>query len=352
MKALKVLSLVLLSIIITIAVDQYFFCPVYTFERTAPFSGDSIYNPYASAVPANWSKYDASPGNINLFNSLQLVSGANTVCRKSYFLPQTLSNKQHILERLNNTSPGGLIVIDYSMERSGYRIPDFSYLTHYSLLNVPETSNDFFAVWDTCLSSGKAVFIIGDDICCNVSDTPKAGSTGTWINTPNPGSDNILHALKTGTSYVIRPGESTTEEAGRCSADNVPALQGLIVKADTISAKFNLPAKTIIISGAHGLTLDTVSDTDAVVFRLAAKEPYARVTAHYTNGMEVFLNPVFRYHVSPLQQSVANIDTMLTFLLKLAGILLLAAWFGIIVIRPSIKQLRHKTLPNILLDYE
>ena len=53
MKALKIVSLVLSSIIITIAVDQYFFCPVYTFEKAVPFSGDSIYNPYASAVTGN-----------------------------------------------------------------------------------------------------------------------------------------------------------------------------------------------------------------------------------------------------------------------------------------------------------
>src|SRR3954462_8200346 len=54
MRVLLWISLALASLIIFVAIDQYLFCPVYTFENTKPFSGDSIYNPYTAIVPQDW----------------------------------------------------------------------------------------------------------------------------------------------------------------------------------------------------------------------------------------------------------------------------------------------------------
>src|SRR3954471_8756683 len=54
MRALLWISLALASLVIIVATDQYLFCPAYTFEKTKPFSGDSIYNPYAAIVPQDW----------------------------------------------------------------------------------------------------------------------------------------------------------------------------------------------------------------------------------------------------------------------------------------------------------
>ena len=50
MRTLSLVLLILASIVIAAATDQYLFCPAYTFENTRAFSGDSIYNPYASVV--------------------------------------------------------------------------------------------------------------------------------------------------------------------------------------------------------------------------------------------------------------------------------------------------------------
>lgn len=405
MKALKIVSLVLSSIIITIAVDQYFFCPVYTFEKAVPFSGDSIYNPYASAVTGNWLKcnfhthahcwngltngkgsandvsnaynrlgYDIHAisnyqridttqqhsfnyigcyeHGYNVLKSHQLVIGANKVCWKDYLLPQTLSNKQNILERLNNTSPGGLVVINHPIVRNGYRASELKYLTHYSCMEVLSPLGNSSKLWDKCLSAGKPVFIIGNDDCHNVFDTAKVGRICTWINIRHPSRDNILQALKTGVSYAMYLGKDLREEVRKGYKDSIPMLQKFVVSTDTIYAQFSRPAKAIIVSGINGHVLHTVSGTDSVIFRLGANEPYARITANYKNGTEIFLNPVFRYHNSPLRQSAAAINVIQTFLLRLTGIIILVVWFGTMVIRPFIKNFRHKTLPNILLDYE
>src|SRR6185437_1400617 len=134
-------------------------------EKPTSFSGDSIYNPYKSAVAGRWIKcnfhahahcwggitdgkgtanniYDAykklhygiatisdyeyidttdqfSPNYIssyehgyNISKIHELVLNASSVCWADYLLPQTLNNKQHILDDLNNDAPKGLVAIN------------------------------------------------------------------------------------------------------------------------------------------------------------------------------------------------------------------------------------------------
>lgn len=404
MKALKILSVVLSSIIIVIAVDQYFFCPVYTFEKAAPFSGDSIYNPYASAMPGNWLKcnfhahthcwngltngkgsaddihnaysklgYDIHaisnyqhidtahqyvPNYIscyehgyNVLKTHQLVLGASTICWKDYLLPQTVHNKQDILVRLHNTSPDGLIVINHPMIRNGYRLSDFKYLTQYSCMEVLRPLNNASALWDECLSAGKPVFIIGSDDCHDVFDTTKVGSVCTWINIADMNSRSIIQALKTGSGYAMNMGKSLMQEVRRGNNDSIPVLQKFVVHSDTVSVKFNLPAKEITVSGQNGHILHTVSDTNTVIFKLGKDEPYARISATFKDSTALYLNPVFRYHQSPLWQSEVTINVIQTFLLRLTGIVVLATWFGFLLIYPFIKKFRNKTLPDYRKPY-
>src|SRR5690349_6465529 len=54
MRALLPALLAVASIVVVAATDQYLFCPIYTFNNTGPFSGDSIYNPYVAVVPQDW----------------------------------------------------------------------------------------------------------------------------------------------------------------------------------------------------------------------------------------------------------------------------------------------------------
>src|SRR3954471_7654946 len=54
MRVLLPALLAVASIVVVAAADQYLFCPIYTFEKNKPFSGDSIYNPYVAVVPQDW----------------------------------------------------------------------------------------------------------------------------------------------------------------------------------------------------------------------------------------------------------------------------------------------------------
>jgi len=371
MKVLRYILLILSSIILIVVIDQYCFCPVYSFENPTSFEGDSIYNPYASSASGNWVKcnfhtharcwngftsgkgtagdvyraYDKlhyaihvvsdyqyidttaclSSGYIssyehgyNILKTHQLVLGADAVCWKDYFLPQTLNNKQDVLDRIGTTDHNALLIINHPLERNGYRATDFTYLTRYSCMEVLNPTCNSSALWDAALSAGKPIFILGDDDCHNITDTNKVGKICTWINVTEVNQDNILHAIKTGNSYAMTIGKNLMQKEREGNNDSMPMLKSFTVTSDTVHAKFSLSANDIIVSGENGRLLYKTPGSDSVSFKLGKQEPYARITAVYNNGTQLLLNPVFRYKTLPLHQSTASINYTQTSLRRTA----------------------------------
>lgn len=151
---LKRFVFALLTIAAISASFQYLYCPVYIFPEPKPFSGDKIYNPYTAIDSTGWKKanfhlhthqwggitngrknyefaidtmyhylnYDiigiSDYQYINLYNkneqgfvpvyehgymprkTHQLVIGAKKVFWLDYAFPQTLNNKQYVIESL------------------------------------------------------------------------------------------------------------------------------------------------------------------------------------------------------------------------------------------------------------
>lgn len=400
MKVLRHILLILSSIIFITVIDQYCFCPVYSFTGATSFAGDSIYNPYALSVSGNWEKCNfhshahcwkgftsgtgtasdvlraysklgyniyavsdyqyidttdrSSPNYVssyehgyNILKSHQLVLGADAVCWKDYLLPQTLNNKQDVLNHISATAPNALLIINHPLDRNGYRSSDFMHLTRYSCMEVLNPSCNSSLLWDAALSAGKPIFIIGDDDCHNVLDTNKVGKICTWINVPEINKNNILQAIKTGSSYAMTIGKNLMQSERQGYSDSMPMLKNFTVTTDTIHVKFSLPAKDIIISGENGRLLYKVSDNDSVSFKLGKQEPYARITAVYNKGTQLLLNPVFRYKTSPLYQSTASINSTQTSLLRTAGVIAMLVWFGLILKLPLPQKTQKKLLPNI-----
>ena len=400
MKLLRYILVILFSIIFIAVIDQYCFCPVYTFAGTTSFEGDSIYNPYAASVTGGWIKCNfhshvrcwkgltsgkgtagdlhsaynklhyaihavsdyqyidttasSSPGYIssyehgyNILKSHQLVLGADAVCWKDYFLPQTLSDKQDVLDHITATTPGALLIINHPLERHGYRAADFKYLTHYSCMEVLNPTCNSSVFWDAALSAGKPIFIIGSDDCHNVTDTNKVGKICTWINVPEINKYNILQAIKTGNSYAMTIGKDLMKSERKGNTDSMPVLKSFIVITDAIHVKFSLPAKSIIVSGENGRLLYKICDKDSVSYKLSKQEPYARVTAVYNSGTQLLLNPVFRYKTSPLRQSTASINYMQTSLRRTAGVIAVLIWFGLLFKLPLPQKAQRKLLPDM-----
>lgn len=384
MKAFKITLLVLHSVIIFLIIDQYLFCPVYSFENAKPFSGDSIYNPYADIAGNKWVKcnfhahancwdgitngkgssndiykaYNALHYSIhaisnyqridtthhylsnyistyehgyNILKNHQLVLGANSVCWKDYLLPQTLNNKQRIIYCLHNSAPNGLVIINHPMLRSSYRLSDFKYLTNYSCMEVLHPSGNASVLWDAALSAGKPIFIVGDDDCHNIFDSTKVGRICTWVNVPVLSQSRILQSLRKGNCYAVSFGEDLMKSERESNSCKMPLLQQFILKGDSIQARFSMAAGEITVSGKNGHLLYKASNTNTVLFKLKKSEPYARITASYEDGTQILLNPVFRYSGSPLLQSSASINTTQTSWRRLVGMAVLATWFGFLL---------------------
>lgn len=404
MKVFSIVSLVLLSLIIYLVTEQYFFCPVYTFEKQEPFSGDSIYNPYAHINDGKWIKcnfhahvkcwngftngkgtaedihamynklkYDihavsnyqyidttrqrfanyisSYEHGYNTLKSHQLVIGAERVCWKDYMLPQSLSNKQHILDELDNSAPEAIVVLNHPLIRNGYTPSDVQYLTHYSCMEVLNPSCISTRVWDAALSNGKPVFIVGNDDCHNLSETERVGRMCTWIHPAQEGPKGILSALRTGAGFAMEVGRARMEQQRNGNDVIMPTLRHLFIKSDTVKAGFNLSAKTIVVSGQNGRILQQATDTNAIVFALHKNENYARITATYADGTQIFLNPVFRYSKSPLHQSSAKIDVPHTLWMRSAGIVILVFWLGFLFTHLFSGKFSIRLLPNISPGY-
>lgn len=380
MKVFRFLLLLLLSVVIFLIVDQYLFCPIYSFAPARPFSGDSIYNPYAAITNGKWIKsnfhahahswqgvtngngsavdihrvynqlgygihavsnyesidttFQSSPAYIsayehgyNLLKTHQLVLGAKAVCWKDYLLPQTVNNKQNIIQRIHHTDSNAFISINHPALRNGYDASDFRKLAQYNCVEVLNPAANSSPLWDAALSAGKPVFAMSDDDTHDVDDTTITGNFCTWINVAKANQTTIINSLKTGRSYAMVIGKHINQQIWQGKTIHLPLLQSFLVKDDTLQVTFSLPAKEISVIGQNGSLLQQKAGTDSVSFVLRKQEPYARVVATYNDGIQLLLNPVFRYQHSPLWQAPATIKAVPTFLLRTVGALLLLFWF-------------------------
>ena len=405
--------LVLASIVILAVTDQYLFCASYIFEAPKTFSGDSIYNPYAAIVPQHWVRcnfhahihcwdgitngrgnaptadsiynrlhygihaisnyesidttYHTKPFYVssyehgyNMRKNHQLVLGATKVCWKDYLLPQTLNNKQDIINCLSEDT-NALVIVNHPMVRNGYSLHDFQYLTNYRCLDVLSPSCISTAMWDAALTAGKPVFTTGNDDEHNIYDSTRVGVMSTWINIPKISKANTLQALKTGKSYGMIVGRETLLKEHECKNISLPDLEHLTMNGNTLHIKFNKPAKEIIISGERGRILHTVYDTDSVTYALNKQEPYAREVAIYNDGTQLYLNPVFRYKTQPLLEAAAVENTKQTLLSRTLGVIVLVLWFSYVckllfpqTFQKIINQSKYGAIPNkpILEDAE
>ncbi|NLA16008.1 MAG: hypothetical protein GX877_05680, partial [Bacteroidales bacterium] len=98
----------------------------------------------------------------NVMKTHQGAIGARKVYWNDYILPQTWSQKQHIIRKLKEKSR--LVVLHHPAWMGGYSKKDMRSLTGYDLFEV---LNDFWIseeLWDVALSAGRpALLIAGDD---------------------------------------------------------------------------------------------------------------------------------------------------------------------------------------------
>ncbi|MBI5371545.1 MAG: hypothetical protein HZA79_05905 [Sphingobacteriales bacterium] len=403
---MKLLQKILLILAIPLTwnlTGQYFVCPVFSFEEARPFQGRKIYNPYADADPACWKKcnfhahgkawtgltngkgtgtdireiYDSlgyavhlvsnyqsidttgSSGpdyieayehGFNLQKTHELVLGAKKVEWLEYLLPQTASNKQRVINTLA-ADTNAFIIINHPSVRQGFGKNDLQLLSGYHGMEVLSPAGSSFEEWDAALSAGKPVFVIGND---DVHDIFKAGNIGkccTWVNATVGRKKEILSGLKKGCSYGMRipcvAGETLCRKAQRLKKE-LPALTALRVSGDSIRLALNKPADSIVFSGQNGRRLAVVPHTGNTGYLLKEEDSYIRTSVYFPGGIELYLNPVFRYDQDPFPPSLTSVNPGKTiFLTSLAYIVRLLTL--LLVLRTLFYRQIRKWLPRFRL---
>ena len=346
---------ILCSIVAYKFVDQYMFGWQYVFAPPKPFSGDSIVNPYQSINPqhvqlANFhahakigilngkgsakdvhDRYDSIGLDIkatsqyqyidtqgrhlksfipvyehgyNLGKTHQLVIGAKQVLKKDYIFTQTLHNKQEILQSLSKDSTN-IVVLNHPSLSSGYKVDDLKYLHYYNHIELLSPYANSKAHWDTALSAGKPIYVLGNDDSHNIFNNNELGRFVNLVYTENSDQASVIRALKQGQHAIAwlpqKSGETLVQKKTKIKKIK-NAFGGLTITKTNLAALFNISADSIFVYGQSGKLLYSFSNTKKAVFDLPTQFTYLRVEAKFSDGTILLLNPVYK----------SNIDKLLT----------------------------------------
>lgn len=336
-------------LIVWICLDQYLFCPRFTFASPTPFSGKNKINPYAGVniqdvSVANfhghteiWNgltngkgtakdlhgRYDsmghdfhavsqyhsidttgysqkhylpAYEHGYNINKTHQLVLGSEKVVWKDYLFPQTIHNKQDVLIRLAKDT-SNIVVVNHPAIRNGYTYDDLKKLRYYDYIELLNPSAQSISHWDTILSAGKRVFAMGNDDVHNVFNNNALGRFITLVYGAKEGSHSIYPSLRKGASASIWLPQVNGETLGQ-KRNRIDSLKNILSEFYVIDSlfviKLNAVADSIKLITDNGKSKVKSYNNNYLASTLLEEESYWRVEVFCSNGSRIFFNPIYR----------------------------------------------------------
>lgn len=344
-KAAIVISKLLVSLILLVLFLLglvYIQTTIYSFPAPAPFSGDSLLNPYQGIdydidkktakcnfhahtiawkgvtnghdTPQNLTEAYKKQGytvagisnyhcieesnnsnsivyipvyehGINIFKSHKLGIDARKPSYFDYPLFQNTSQKQQIINDIRNN--GGLVAIAHPMFVNGHTLEDMAQLTNYQFVEVLNHYRVSDEYWDAALTAGRLVYGIGNDDTHDINNEPTF-RMWTEVYADTATKEGVLDALVKGKSYAVHAYE------GECDI----TFDEIIVKGDTVAGAFKGP---IILLEAWGRDHKLITSFDfngnhlGVSFEniLSKTEPYIRYVVK-SDKCALYFNPIVR----------------------------------------------------------
>ena len=350
---MKKIFLILLSLpslgISWLLIDQYVLCPTIQFPSSKPFAGENIYNPYQNIdsvdiAVANfhshvkawkgltngkgngsdvWRRYDSlgytfhalsQYFNIDTFNqhlgnyvpvyehgmnfkkTHQLVIGAKSVLWKDYVFPQTIHNKQHIINKIAE-DPNVLVVLNHPEMLDGYTKEDFQKLYNYDFIEILNPQAQSFSAWDVALSSGHPVFGLADDDVHNVFENKLLGRFYNVIYAAKSNRFGLVTSLKEGNYFTVwapENDEGLMQKREKIES-NKKILKSVALQNNFIDIRFSRFIDTVKIIGQHGKLVDLQNMKNQVKYQFLPSDTYVRIELILNDGTRIFMNPFFRY---------------------------------------------------------
>lgn len=355
MKVLKYILIIPLALALLLLswnfVASYIISPVYKFEKPRPFEGSQIFNPYQHLRGNNWVRanfhahtrvyggitngagnpkdetwkryrdlgYDIigisdyqsintygkdSAGYIPLYEhgyglgkKHQLVLNAQRVDWFDYPVFQTTDNKQYMIKRLLKTASA--VAIAHPNKSKAYSGEELSVLAGFRLVEVASTMTRSFAPWDSALTRGRALFMLCNDDCHDISKTHDIGVSYTMVNEAGQNPEQTVASLLEGRSYGVithRPDNETMEAKIPRIRDEKILLERAELKSDTFFVALNCAVTEFgLVADGKEMPLITPDSTGkGAAIPFDANYHYMRVTAITESGAMVILNPLFR----------------------------------------------------------
>ena len=380
MKGILKYTLYIILAFVALVVAISLFRPSYSFDEPKPFRGSYLHNPYKDMKSDNWIQanfhahtrqfggitngrlntnemldsaysalgfdhigisdynkinyYDsASPNFIptyehgyGIFKIHQLCIGAEKVRRLDYLAFQNLSMKQHTLNRLAKQTR--LVIPAHpSFVKNGYLVEDMKYLSNYKLMEVLNGFRISTAHWDTALSNGHLVYLIGNDDSHDVNDITYLGRRFTMINAPENNPEQLMQALENGNAvgvdFSVRPGETWGQKVQRIK-NNLPYIKQVELKGDTLLVSASKPFAKIRFIGQNGVELDVQKYKRTGMYVIKPNDNYVRVELSFNDWTRLYLNPITRHESSEIvKQRLDHINWTKTIILWFVYVLVL-----------------------------
>lgn len=343
----------ILGIFIALLLGMSLFVPIYDFDEPYPFCGNYLHNPYEGMDSTAWLKcnfhaHTRTTGGVadgrnntdqlldsiyrsfgfdhvgisnyntineygkdqpsyvpgyehgyGIFKIHQLGLGARKVRRIDYPLWQTLSMKQHTLNRIGQQAELAIPAHPSFVEK-GYRPDDFKYLSNYKLLEVLNGYRKSPAHWDMALSNGHLVYLIGGDDTHNMANINDPANRFTLINSAINDREHLLSALVSGKAVgVAFPMDPTYTETIPHKIErlkeNLPYITKVDLCGDTLRVAATKRISKAEFIGQGGQVLLCENDIDEAAYIIQAENQYVRTVLTFADGTELWLNPITRH---------------------------------------------------------
>ena len=282
-------------------------------------------HPYDTALQVNVYEHGYSIPQYHL-----LVFGSEKVNHWDPLLPLTASQKQFALDYLGKTS-------DFIQMNHPYRVR-FSRKSHlekvsgYEIMELDthiSTENEY---WDWALSAGHYSFGLANDDLHFPDRHEKIAIRCNFVQTPSGRYEDIRKALLGGCYYSMRVPDYGNGDWEEKIARNhqLPKVENIGLRdGNTIFVKLSHKADSIRVNGRDHATLALAVQTDSLSYTFRPEDPFARFTAFFPDGAVIYSNPFARYDASagpfPPKEAPQPVNWVLTLLYNLLLLALASA---------------------------
>jgi len=207
-------------------------------------------------------------------------------------------------------------------------------LHNYDLFEGVSVLRNSIKLWDAALSSGHAVWVLGDDDA-HSSDYRACGRCWNMVNVEILTPENVIDALKIGKTYATSGQHG--EEINRLICQRVVNR--------TVHFQLEHNSDSIVLKSDWGKIVAYATDTNAIDYQITDSNSYVRAEVYdvlsWNKTNQMYFNPVVRTVNGQFlaHNNESSINILLTWFCRLSVLIV-----HFIVVFLYIKLLRYKPI--------